>query len=86
MPLNVGSQYRRKPGPEALRLLLVSYSLLKITRKASAGSGLGKALSLQNLPSFAIATETNRPIPHHAIVQALIETLGFHHTGIVNAE
>jgi hypothetical protein len=33
-----------------------------------------------------LATETHRPIPHHEIVQALIETLGFRHIGIVYDE
>lgn len=28
-------------------------------------------------------TVTHRPIPHHQIVQALIETLGFRHIGVV---
>lgn len=32
------------------------------------------------------ATETHRPIPRHEIVQALIETLGFRHIGIVHDE
>ena len=31
-------------------------------------------------------TETHRPIPHHEIVQALIETLGFRHIGVVHDE
>jgi len=32
------------------------------------------------------ATPTHRPIPHHEIVQALIETLGFRHIGVVRDE
>src|SRR5437899_12332693 len=32
------------------------------------------------------ATNTHRPIPHHEIVQALVETLGFRHIGIVRDE
>jgi hypothetical protein len=32
------------------------------------------------------ATETHRPVPHHEIVQALIETLGFRHIGVVHDE
>ena len=32
------------------------------------------------------ATETHRPIPHHEIVRALIETLGFRHIGVVHEE
>ncbi len=31
-------------------------------------------------------TETHRPIPHHEIVRALIETLGFRHIGVVHDE
>jgi len=32
------------------------------------------------------ATETHRPIPHHEVIQALVETLGFRHIGIVHDE
>src|SRR5438445_5011406 len=32
------------------------------------------------------ATNTHRPIPHYEIVQALIETLGFRHIGVVRDE
>ena len=32
------------------------------------------------------ATETHRPIPCYEIVQALIETLGFRHLGVVHGE
>src|SRR5437899_2217248 len=32
------------------------------------------------------ATETHRPIPHHEIVEALVETLGFRHIGVVHDE
>ena len=32
------------------------------------------------------ATDTHRPVPHHEIVQALVETLGFRHIGIVHDE
>ena len=32
------------------------------------------------------ATDTHRPVPHHEIVQALIETLGFRHIGVVHDE
>jgi len=32
------------------------------------------------------ATETHRPISHHEIVRALIETLGFRHIGVVHEE
>jgi hypothetical protein len=33
-----------------------------------------------------IGTLTHRPIPHHQVVEALIETLGFRHIGIHNME
>jgi len=38
------------------------------------------------LVSTPPATETHRPIPHHEIVGALIETLGFRHIGVVHDE
>src|SRR5271156_5880192 len=31
-------------------------------------------------------TETHRPVPQHEIVQALVETLGFRHIGVVHDE
>src|SRR5216683_5095766 len=33
-----------------------------------------------------LATDTHRPIPHFEIVQALVETLGFRHIGVVKDE
>jgi len=33
-----------------------------------------------------LPTETHRLIPHHEVVQALIETLGFRHIGVVQDE
>jgi hypothetical protein len=32
------------------------------------------------------ATLTHRPVPHHVIVEALVETLSFRHIGVVNEE
>ena len=32
------------------------------------------------------ATRTHRPVPHHEIVEALVETLGFRHVGVANEE
>ena len=32
------------------------------------------------------ATKTHRPVPHHEIVQALVETLGIRHIGVVHDE
>jgi hypothetical protein len=40
---------------------------------------------LQLVPTPA-GTSTHRPIPHHEIVEALIETLGFRHIGVVRDE
>ena len=31
-------------------------------------------------------TATHRPVPHHEIVSALVETLGFRHIGVVQDE
>jgi Domain of unknown function (DUF932) len=33
-----------------------------------------------------VATATHKPVPHHEIVEALIETLGFRHIGVVGEE
>jgi hypothetical protein len=47
-------------------------------------SKIGRAeLALIQVP---LATLTHKPVPHHEIVEALIETLGFRHIGIVNEE
>jgi hypothetical protein len=32
------------------------------------------------------ATRTHRPVPHHQIVEALVETLSFRQIGVVNEE
>ena len=40
-------------------------------------------LALVPTPS---ATETHLPIPHHEVVNALVETLGFRHIGVVHDE
>lgn len=32
------------------------------------------------------ATRTHQPVPHHEIVEALVETLSFRHIGVVNEE
>jgi len=32
------------------------------------------------------ATPTHKPIPHHTIIEALVETLSFRHIGVVNEE
>ena len=42
-----------------------------------------EALALVQTPP---STETHRPIPHHEVVQALLETLGFRHIGVVQDE
>jgi hypothetical protein len=36
--------------------------------------------------SVPAATSTHKPVPHHAIVEALVETLSFRHIGVVNEE
>ena len=38
------------------------------------------------LVSTPPATATHQPVPHHEIVQALVETLGFRHIGVVHDE
>src|SRR6267154_3286193 len=40
---------------------------------------------LQHIP-VPESTKTHQPVPHHEIVQALVETLGFRHIGIVRDE
>src|SRR5205823_3256943 len=40
---------------------------------------------LQLIPTPG-ATPTHRPIPHHEIVQALVESLGFRQIGVVHDE
>ena len=40
---------------------------------------------LQHIP-VPEATRTHQPIPHHDIVQTLVETLGFRHIGVVREE
>src|ERR1700757_3539762 len=42
-----------------------------------------EALALVPTP---LATDTHRPVPHHEIVKALVETLGFRHIGVVRDE
>ena len=32
------------------------------------------------------ATATHRPVPHHVIVEALVETLGFRQIGVIREE
>src|SRR5713226_978495 len=50
------------------------------TLLSSTGKITREELALVPTP---LATNTHRPIPHHEIVQALIETLGFRHIGVV---
>ena len=52
---------------------LISYSK-KISRE-----------DLANIPTPE-ATRTHQPVPHHEIVQALVETLSFRHIGVVKDE
>jgi len=53
------------------------------TLLSSTGKITREELALIPTPA---ATTTHRPIPHHEIVQALIETLGFRHIGVVQDE
>jgi hypothetical protein len=53
------------------------------TLLSSSGKITREELALVPTPP---ATNTHRPIPHHEIVQALIETLGFRHIGVVKDE
>jgi hypothetical protein len=48
----------------------------------------GKKISREELASIPTpeATRTHRPVPHHEIVQALIETLTFRHIGVLKDE
>jgi hypothetical protein len=39
-----------------------------------------------NCPSFPHRQATHQPVPHHEVVQALSETLGFRHIGVVHDE
>jgi hypothetical protein len=50
-------------------------------------SGLFK-ISRPELAQIAVpeATSTHKPVPHHTIVEALVETLGFRHIGVVQEE
>jgi len=45
----------------------------------------GKKISREELASIPTpaATRTHRPVPHHEIAQALIETLTFRHIGVL---
>jgi hypothetical protein len=53
-------------------------------RQSYSGRTIGRQ-ELAQVPTPP-ATETHRPVPHHEIVQALIETLGFRHIGVVHDE
>src|SRR3989442_10592633 len=53
------------------------------TLLSSTGKITRQELQLIATPS---GTSTHRPIPHYAIVQALVETLGFRHIGVVRDE
>ena len=48
----------------------------------------GRTIGREELDLVPIpqATATHRPVPHHEIAQALIETLGFRHIGVVHDE
>ena len=48
----------------------------------------GRTINRENLALVPTppATATHQPVPHHEIVQALVETLGFRHIGVVRDE
>jgi len=50
-------------------------------------SGLSK-IGRPKLAQIAVpeATSTHKPVPHHTIVEALVETLSFRHIGVVQEE
>ena len=50
----------------------------------SSNTKIGRS-ELAQVPTPA-ATATHRPIPHHEIVDALVETLSFRQIGVVNEE
>src|SRR6266705_487956 len=53
------------------------------TLLSSTGKISRQELALISTPP---GTSTHKPIPHHEIVQALVETLGFRHIGVVHDE
>ena len=57
-----------------LQLQLLKYSCLRSSIQES------------NALLTPAATEAHRPIPHHEIVQTLVETLGFRHIGFTHDE
>jgi hypothetical protein len=48
----------------------------------------GRTISREDLALVPtpLATDTHRPVPHHEVVGALVETLGFRHIGVVHDE
>src|SRR5260370_40490295 len=50
---------------------------------ASAGKLSRPELTLVSTPPGAA---THRPVPHHAVIEALVETLGFRHIAVVRDE
>ena len=48
----------------------------------------GRTISREELALVPtpLATETHRPVPHHEVINALVETLGFRHIGVVHDE
>src|SRR5690348_3477781 len=56
---------------------------MEATLMSSTGKITREELALVPTPP---ATKTHQPIPHHEIVRALIETLGFRQIGVVRDE
>jgi hypothetical protein len=48
----------------------------------------GRTISREELALVPtpLATDTHRPVPHHEVIGALVETLGFRHIGVVHDE
>ena len=81
--------HEQDPGASALSLLFQPKKEESSMSETSTLIGYGgrtigrEELALVPTPA---ATETHRPIPHHEIVRALVETLGFRHIGVVHDE
>lgn len=91
--------YSRKPPWHCTHRVPLDFSRLAVhfTRKGENSSMSetstligygGRSISREELALVPTppATETHRPIAHHEIVMALIETLGFRHIGVVHDE
>ena len=55
------------------------------TSSLSSKTGIIDRQQLAFVPT-PFGTATHRPIPHHEVVNALVETLGFRHIGVVKEQ